>query len=59
MGYELNRLMKQYGVGTSSMSSYTGTAAPSIPTMPTGERPSGEDDTSVANQTAYDKKIAV
>ena len=58
MGYELNRLMKQYGVGTSSMSSYTGTAAPSIPTMPTGERPSGEDDTSVANQTAYDKKIA-
>lgn len=28
MGYELNRLMKQYGVGTSSMATYSGTAAP-------------------------------
>ena len=28
MGYELNRIMKQYGVSTPSMASYSGTAAP-------------------------------
>ena len=29
MGYELNQLMKQYGVNTPSMATYTGAAAPS------------------------------
>ena len=36
MGFELNRIMKQYGVGTPTMASYSGTAAPGEqPTAPT------------------------
>lgn len=55
MGFELNRIMKQYGVGTPGMATYTGTAAPVIPTAPTGERPTGEDD---AAKAVYDKQLA-
>ena len=58
MGFELNRIMKQYGVSTPGMASYTGAAAPSMPTTPTGERPAGEDDTAKANQAIYDKQLA-
>jgi hypothetical protein len=58
MGFELNRIMKQYGVSTPGMASYTGTAAPSMPTAPTGERPAGEDDAAKANQAMYDKQLA-
>lgn len=35
MGYELNKLLQQYGVSTPSMSNYVGTAKPDIPTAPT------------------------
>ena len=42
MGFELNRIMKQYGVGTPSMASYTGAAAPSPST--TTNRPTTVED---------------
>jgi len=58
MGFELNRIMKQYGVGTPGMATYTGAAAPVIPTAPTGERPTGDDDAAKAAQTAFDKQKA-
>lgn len=32
MGYELNKLMKQYGIGTASIAPYTGTEKPVAPT---------------------------
>jgi hypothetical protein len=58
MGFELNRIMKQYGVNTPGMATYTGAAAPVIPTAPTGERPGGNDDAAKAAQAAYDKQKA-
>jgi len=55
MGFELNKLMKQYGVGTASMANYAGEAAPRVPTAPSGSRPTGDDDAAKAAQAAYDK----
>lgn len=40
MGFELNRIMKQYGVGTPTMASYSGTAVPGEqPAAPKLEQP--------------------
>ena len=58
MGFELNRIMKQYGVGTPGIANYSGAAAPLVPTTPAGTRPVGEDDAAKASQTAYDKQLA-
>lgn len=58
MGFELNKLMKQYGVGTASMANYAGEFAPSVPTAPKGDRPAGDDDAAKAAQAAYDKQKA-
>ena len=35
MGYELDQLMKEYGVSTPGKVAYTGPAAPVVPTEPT------------------------
>lgn len=45
MGYELNKLMKQYGVSTPGMVAYSGPAAPMVPTAPAklGAEPSDEE----------------
>ena len=50
MGYELNKLMKQYGVSTPGAVSYSGPAAPMVPRAPAelGKEPSEEE------QAAYD-----
>jgi hypothetical protein len=53
MGFELNRIMKQYGVGTPGQVNYSGTAAPSVPTAPAGTRPA---DAGAA--ATYDKQLA-
>jgi hypothetical protein len=58
MGFELNRIMKQYGVNTPGMANYSGANAPTIPVAPTGERPAGDDDAAKAAQTAFDKQKA-
>jgi hypothetical protein len=58
MGFELDKLMKQRGVSTPGMINYSGVAAPTIPTAPTGTRPTGEDEKSIAAQKAFDKQIA-
>jgi hypothetical protein len=58
MGFELNRIMKQYGVSTPGVINYSGAAAPSVPTAPTGERPEGDDSAAKARQSAYDKQLA-
>jgi hypothetical protein len=58
MGFELNRIMKQYGVNTPGMANYSGADAPTIPVAPTGERPKGDDDAAKAAQTAFDKQKA-
>jgi hypothetical protein len=58
MGFELNRIMKQYGVNTPGMANYSGANAPTIPVAPTGERPTGDDDAAKAAQTAFDKQKA-
>ena len=58
MGFELNRIMKQYGVGTPGQVNYSGTAAPSVPTAPAGTRPAGEDAGAKAAQATYDKQLA-
>ena len=60
MGYELNRIMKQYGVSTPGMASYTGTPPPSAPTAPTSSRPAddiGEADIK-ERQQAYDQQLS-
>ena len=43
MGFELNRIMKQYGVGTPTMANYTGSEAPSAPKEPVAP-PVGSDE---------------
>lgn len=50
MGYELNKLMKQYGVSTPGTVAYSGPAAPMIPKAPAelGDEPSKEE------RAAYD-----
>jgi len=58
MGYELNRIMKQYGVSTPGMVNYSGTTAPSVPTAPSGSRVEGEDAAAKASQVTYDKQLA-
>lgn len=58
MGFELNRIMKQYGVSTPGLINYSGAAAPTIPTAPTGTRPTGEDEAAKAAQATYDKQLA-
>ena len=60
MGFELNQIMKQYGVSTPSMASYTGTPPPSAPKAPTGERPAGDigDADLTERQQVYDKQLA-
>ena len=58
MGYELDKLMKQYGVATPGMANYSGAAAPVVPTAPTGTRPTGDDDAAKAAQTAYDTQLS-
>jgi len=60
MGFELNQIMKQYGVSTPSMASYTGTPPPSAPTAPTGERPADDigDADLTDRQQVYDKQLA-
>jgi hypothetical protein len=60
MGYELNQLMKQYGVSTPGVVNYSGAAAPIVPIAPTGERPvdNSEDAAVKANQAVYDKQLA-
>jgi len=58
MGFELNRIMKQYGVNTPGMANYSGATAPTIPVAPTGTRPTGDDDAAKAAQTAFDKQKA-
>jgi len=58
MGFELNRIMKQYGVNTPGMANYSGANAPTVPVAPTGTRPTGDDDAAKAAQAAYDKQKA-
>ena len=58
MGYELNRIMNQYGVSTPGIVNYSGTAAPLVPTAPTVTRATGEDAAARAAQTTYDKQLA-
>jgi hypothetical protein len=58
MGFELNRIMKQYGVSTPGMANYSGADAPTVPKAPTGDRPTGDDDAAKAAQTAFDKQKA-
>jgi hypothetical protein len=58
MGFELNRIMKQYGVNTPGMANYSGADAPTVPVAPTGTRPTGDDDAAKAAQTAFDKQKA-
>ena len=59
MGFELNKLMKQYGVGTASMANYAGADAPgNAPAAPSGTRPTGNDEAAKAAQAAYDKQKA-
>ena len=53
MGYELNRIMKQYGVSTPGQVNYSGSFAPSVPTAPAGSRPA---DAGAA--ATYDKQLA-
>jgi len=53
MGYELNRIMKQYGVSTPGQVNYSGTTAPLVPITPAGTRPT---DTGAA--ATYDKQLA-
>jgi hypothetical protein len=59
MGYELNRIMKQYGVSTPGMAPYTGSSF-TIPTAPTGSRPAGtgSDADLTASQESYDQQLA-
>ena len=63
MGFELNRIMKQYGVSTPGMAPYTGTPPPSAPKAPTGERPAGDsagnigDDELKERQQVYDQQL--
>ena len=60
MGYELNRIMKQYGVSTPGMANYSGAPVPTAPTAPTGSRPA--DDIGEAEikerQQAYDQQLS-
>jgi hypothetical protein len=58
MGYELKKLMRQFGVSTPGAVNYSGPAAPVIPVAPAGARPTGEDDAAKAGQAAYDKQLA-
>jgi len=61
MGFELDRIMKQYGVNIPGVVNYSGAAAPSVPTAPTGERPVSSDLTdkaALAKIEAYDKQLA-
>ena len=63
MGFELNKIMKQYGVSTPTMAPYTGTPPPSAPKAPTGERPAGDsagnigDDELKERQQVYDQQL--
>ena len=59
MGFELNQIMKQYGVSTPSMASYTGTPPPSAPKAPTGERPADDigDADLTDRQQVYDQQL--
>ena len=54
MGYELNKLMKQYGVSTPGMVSYSGPTAPTLPAAPV--EPTYDDDEGAVSKTA--KKAA-
>ena len=60
MGFELNRIMKQYGVSTPGMAAYSGAPVPSAPTAPTGSRPAADtgDADLTDRQQAYDKQLA-
>ena len=60
MGFELNRIMKQYGVSTPGMASYTGPATPSVPTAPTGSRPADDmgDADLAERQRSYDQQLS-
>ena len=59
MGFELNRIMKQYGVSTPGMASYTGTPVPTAPTAPTGSRPADDigDADLTERQQVYDQQL--
>ena len=59
MGFELNRIMKQYGVSTPGMASYTGTPVPTAPTAPTGNRPADDigDADLTERQQVYDQQL--
>lgn len=59
MGFELNRIMKQYGVSTPGMASYTGTPVPTAPTAPTGNRPADDigDADLTDRQQVYDQQL--
>lgn len=48
MGYELNNLMKMYGVGTASKAAYTGAAMPGTPPADTA---------SAADKAAFDESV--
>ena len=60
MGFELNRIMKQYGVSTPGMASYSGAPVPSAPTAPTGSRPADDigDADLTDRQQAYDQQLS-
>ena len=61
MGFELNRIMKQYGVGTPGRINYSGAAAPAIPVEPKAP-PVGSDDATSGlypgAQTKYQADLA-
>ena len=56
MGYELNKLMKQYGVATPGMVAYTGAAAPGEPPKPP-TAPTLADNATNAQKKQYDKDL--
>jgi hypothetical protein len=59
MGYELNRIMKQYGVSTPGMAAYSGAPVPTAPTAPTGSRPADDigDADLTDRQQVYDQQL--
>jgi hypothetical protein len=58
MGYELNRLMKQYGVATPTMAGYTGTTAPGTPpTAPAASASQADQDKYNKDKAAFDEQL--
>lgn len=58
MGYQLNQLMKQYGVATPTMAGYAGADMPGTPPTAPGAAPTLPENATRAQRTQYDKDLA-